>query len=798
MKRCLFVAVAFAAGAVSAGDVLKCGRGAQAEFQPAGVAVRLEGFLPGWKSVNSLAGGKGCEGGVVPFKMDWRTAKGCGNASFAQLPEGKVSARWFMTVDCSVKIEQLFLGVKIPLDKFDGGKYEYDGNCHSFPKVGSSFIFGHAKGVKTLSLVGRDGATRCEMELDRPHDVFMQDNSRFGGGFELRIMSPAKALSPGEMHCFGATLSTPAGLALATPSPVKIVAGDGWVPMRPSAAVKPGSALDFSSICGIDAPAGKYGRVVVRNGRFEFLDRPGVAQRFYGVNLCFGANYGQTKQEADAFASRLARLGYNAVRLHHHDGLLAGGAKDGTKINPGNMAELDALVAALFENGIYVTTDLYVSRRVPYRQCGVDRDGEFEMGDFKDAVRTNDAAAANLARFAKEWLTHVNPYTGRRWADEPGIVGISLVNENCPDNRRRLSPSEAEGAMAAEDRFFARMKQVVRGDVGSEIPLTDLNGWSMNPAWESCRRKFDYVDMHFYVDHPRFLETPWRLPSSCANVNPLRGEEPHGVSKAGRCRLAGKPFTVTEWNFAAPGKFRCAGGVVTGAWAAKHDWDGLWRFAWSHDIVGVKTPEKKPMGYFDMSGDPLLLASERATMCLFLRRDLAVGDDKSLVIGGKKGTLAIDTPRTCGFFSEGGRMRAGCLAADCGDAPTTIWASSIDGNAIADSSRILLTHLTDVQNTGTTYEDDTMDVLTEWGGLPHLMRNARAKVALALSPGKFEVFALDGDGSRRKKVPSAVKDGRLVFVADIAADRTAATYLYEIVRQRASHGTSMSDFSWKR
>ena len=783
MKKCMLVAAACFAGAVSAGEALRCGRGAQVELQSAGITIRPEGFLPGWKIVGSAADGE-TKGGIVPFKMDWRAATSRGNASFVQQPGGKVSARWFMTVDGTVRIEQLFLGVKIPFDKFDGGKYGYDGKLLPFPKVGSSFHFGHGKGVRSIALVGRDGATRCELALDCPRDVFMQDSSRFGGGFELRITSPAKTLSPGDMHCFGATLSSPSGLTLMTPTPVKIVAGDDWVPMRPSAEVKAGSALDFSSICGIDAPAGRYGRVVVRNGRFEFANRPGVARRFYGVNLCFGANYGQARQEADVFARRLARLGYNAVRLHHHDGILAGGAVDGTKINPKSMAELDALVAALFENGIYVTTDLYVSRRVPYRQCGVDMDGSFGMMEFKDAVRTNDAATANLARFAREWLAHVNPHTGRRWADEPGIVGISLVNENCPDNERRLSPSEMEGAKAAEDRFFERMKRVVRDEIGSEIPLTDLNGWSMNPAWDSCRRKFDYVDMHFYVDHPRFLETPWRLPSSCANTNPLRGVEPHGVSRAGKCRLAGKPFTVTEWNFAAPGKFRCAGGVVTGAWAAKHGWDGLWRFAWSHDIVGVKTPEKKQMGYFDVSGDPLLLASERATMCLFLRRDLAVGDDKSLVIDGKKGTLVIDTPRTCGFFSEGGRMRAGCLAADCGDAATAIWASSIDGRPIVDSSRILLTHLTDVQNTGTTYEDETLKVLTAWGGLPHLMRNARAKVALALSPGEFKVFALDGDGTRRRTVPCEFKNGRLAFVADIAADRSAATYMYEIVREK--------------
>ena len=782
MKKVFIAAALLAVGAASADEVLKCNSNAQAEFRDAGVVLQPGGYLPGWALVgcNSDRGGKG--GDVIPFRMDWRSAKGKGKATFAQLPGGKVAARWEMTVDDAVKVEQFFLGVKIPFDKFDGGAYEYNGKSAPFPNAGSKFQFGYAGGVKSVALVGSDGKIRCEMVLDGPYDVCMQDNTQFGGGFELRIKCPVKELSPGETYSFGATLSSSSGLTLSTPTPIKIAAGADWVPVRPSTAVKPGSALDFTSVCGVDAPAGKHGRVVVRNGHFEFEKRPGVQQRFYGVNLCFGANYGQTKQEADGFAKRLALLGYNAVRLHHHDGMLVTGAKDGTAINPRNMAELDALVAALFENGIYVTTDLYVSRRVPYREGGIDKDGHFEMGEFKEMVRTNDLAAANLVRFTKEWLTHVNPHTGRRWADEPGIVGISLVNENCPDNSTKLSPDGLERAKAAEDKFFALMKRTIRDEIGSAIPLTDLNGWSTNPAWESCRRNFDYVDMHFYVDHPRFLETPWRLPSSCGNANPLRGAKPHGVSSAERCRLEDRPFTITEWNFAAPGRFRGVGGIVTGAWAAQHDWDGLWRFAWSHDIVGVKTPEKKAIGYFDMSGDPLQLASERATMCLFLRRDIAVGDDKSFVVDGKAGTMAIDTPMTCGVFSEGGRMRAGCLTADSGGVPATIWASSLDGRPIADSSRILLTHLTDVQNTGATFEDDTMRVLLAWGDLPHLMRNGNAKVALSLSPGKFEVFALDGDGSRRRKVQS-VANGRAVgFVADIGTDPASATYMYEIVR----------------
>ena len=66
--------------------------------------------------------------------------------------------------------------------------------------------------------------------------------------------------------------------------PHYIVAGRNWKPIDYHKDILPGSVLDFSS--RLDAPAGKYGPVVIRNGHFEFRDRPGEPLRFYGTNLC--------------------------------------------------------------------------------------------------------------------------------------------------------------------------------------------------------------------------------------------------------------------------------------------------------------------------------------------------------------------------------------------------------------------------------------------------------------------------------------------------------------------------------
>ena len=143
-----------------------------------------------------------------------------------------------------------------------------------------------------------------------------------------------------------------------------------WVPFNPTAEVRVGSALDFSSVCGRVSPAGMHGRLMVAGDHFEFEKLRGIPQKFYGVNLCFSACYPKTEQDAETLAQRLAAVGYNAVRIHHHDRDLVYGSADGTHINPVQLDRIDRMFAVLKKAGFLISTDLYVSRNVPGREIG--------------------------------------------------------------------------------------------------------------------------------------------------------------------------------------------------------------------------------------------------------------------------------------------------------------------------------------------------------------------------------------------------------------------------------------------
>ena len=730
------------------------------------------------------------------------------------------------------------------------------------------------------------GRPAFRLAFPAPAQVLLQDNRKRISSFSLRIrprQGGGCAFNAGETRAFACTVTTADGVTVSVDAPIVISAGPDWIPLDYRKNIVAGSALDFSGQGLQDAPAGKYGWLKNENGHFAFEERPGVKQRFYGVNLCGDACM-PDKPLADEVVDRLVRLGYNAVRVHHYESTKNGivkGSADGLTLNAEMVDRFDYFLAKCFEKGLYVTTDLFTSRPVSWRALGIDRDGSTHH-DYKDLVLLHGPAFENWAAFARLLLAHVNPYTGRAYKDEPGLPLVSLVNEGGFHLRwRKLrkadylkkawaawlaeSRSRAPGfAVGADDpvtvkdgsplqlafhdsverRFYAKATALLRGELGMKALFTNQNMGPHSDAMTPLRDAlYDYVDDHFYVDHPEFLGKKWSQPSRCPNENPLRLANLAPVQRAYR-RLATKPFTITEWNFSGPGMYRGVGGILTGGMAALQEWDGLWRFAYSQGLGGLRDGVGRPY-YFDAAGDPFIQASDRACVCLFLRGDLgALADgvlnvvpplseadgtsldgvawrdaawqvrtaaavaalpgwqavdfrahrkdatapvplkpNPAIGIDRARGSFRIATPKTAGGFAPSGALRAGDVAFDVGKVPATVWASALDGRPIAQSRRILLTHLTDAQASGNVYAEPGRQTLLKWGKAPALVRNGRARVVLALdAPEGFAVYALETDGTRAERVPSEVRNGRLAFTADVNG-AGGARMLYEIVKE---------------
>ena len=802
-------------------------------------------------------------------------------------PPSFVSAEWRVTADKAGRFAEAFVGTDIPTSRIGGGTAIIDGEEVAIPAERGPKGHLFRNPASSIELRGPDGAMILRIVLDEPTPTLLQDNRHWNGdGLGIRLYFATGSCEAEKEYAVTAQFfSGGAGAeppSLAAADPVRIVAGPDWLPLAQEPWIEPGSALDFSAVLPRHEPAGKFGRVVAVGDHFEFENHPGVPQRFYGVNICDTANLPDTADDAERIAANLARMGYNAVRIHHHerwlvtengklpeDGALGDHALpvgadlraarfDGTALDPALVAKFDLLVAACVKHGLYLTTDLFVSRSnvIPWRALGIDRAGSVPTEKFKILCAFHESAFSNLCAWARNFLTHVNPHTGRSLAEEPALATLALINEGnlgnwgatalrdlpcveeawhawqnakrnekwTMDNGNKDGEQNANSTFSilhspfsqnpipdslytqpfatfladAETRLYERLRDFVRDELHCPVPLSSLSAWYEPVQYALPRAGFDYIDTHFYVDHPVFLDKPWRLPSRCPNRNPMSGSN-RGAQDCVWIRQFGKPFTVSEFNFSGPGRYRGVGGIATGALAALQDWGGIWRFDWACSRAGIANPSA-PMGFFDIANDPLSLAAERAALCLFLRGDLSplegeeplvldpialrdpangapridsLGDNakawkakvgtafdgsrklskaiesKAVSIDPATGTFLIDTPRTCGGFAESGAHTAGPLRFELqvpsqgvrGAAshpvvvPATIWVSSLDGAPIASSSHLLLTHLTDVQNNGIEYADPDLTILLKWGWLPHLMRNGAAQIELALGGG---------------------------------------------------------------
>jgi hypothetical protein len=173
----------------------------------------------------------------------------------------------------------------------------------------------------------------------------------------------------------------------------------------------------------LEKPAGKSGFIVAKDGHLRAGDR---RIRLLGVNLCFEACFPK-HEDADQIAPRMARFGINCVRFHHMDtsasprGLLK---DDRRTMDPAQLERLDYLISKLKANGIYADLNLHVGRNFP----GLPEAGGISFDKALDHFVPQMIESQH--EYARDLLTHVNPYTGKSYAEEPAVALIEISNED--------------------------------------------------------------------------------------------------------------------------------------------------------------------------------------------------------------------------------------------------------------------------------------------------------------------------------------------------------------------------------
>ena len=434
------------------------------------------------------------------------------------------------------------------------------------------------------------------------------------------------------------------------------------------------SPVDVSYL--LDAPAGKHGFVVVKDGHLATED--GQRIRFWGVNITDwskGSRQVPSKEDAPFIAATLARFGVNSVRFQFLDleeprGLIAKQGDSTRSMDADQFDREDYFIAELEKRGIYIDFNLLVGR--PFHEG----DGVKDAALLRQGAKGTSFFDARLLELQKEYaqqlLTHLNPYTKHKYTDDPAVAIVEINNENAINVGFR-SPSafyedELTGiynqwlakhrdaaqiaalrqicevaadapvpligrrggaAQAPPERFYAEaefyndlqrdyfldMEKYIKQTLGSKsliIATADHSHSSSGYPILLATTSMDIIDGHTYWQHPEYYVK--KLPMVNDPFNST-------VVELSRSAIAGKPYTVSEVNNPFPNDYAGEGIPVLAAYAGLQDWDALIWYTFEPKV----DPAWKPYvgDAFDISFDPVKMPELAAGALMFLRADVA-------------------------------------------------------------------------------------------------------------------------------------------------------------------------------
>ncbi len=434
-----------------------------------------------------------------------------------------------------------------------------------------------------------------------------------------------------------AKLSGPVGLEYG-----KVEDHKGWPKDILSDKVSP---IDLSFLNKNDLPAGKRGFVKAKGDKLIFGD--GTSAKFWGTNMMAYALFSTPEIDIKAHAKRLAQLGYNLVRIHHHDSdwvepnIFQNQKNNTHELSETAFKKLDWWIQCLEEQGIYIWLDLHVGRTVT-KNDGIDNFEDIAKGKSATIVKGynyfNESIQKQMQRFNEAYLNHVNSFTRRAYKNDPAVIALLITNENdltqhygnllfpkkgnpihsdlfANDVKHFAQQTSLEGKKLwrtwdmgdskifladVEHRFNQKMISHLR-NLGAKSPMVTTNSWGkMGLFGLPSLTDGDLIDAHSYGNGEEF------------NFNPHYN--PGFLTWIGAAQVTGKPLSVTEWNMGGfPIADRFTSPLYVAGIANLQGWDAMMLYGYSQ----VRLDKSAKASNFSTFNDPAITGVMPAAALLY-------------------------------------------------------------------------------------------------------------------------------------------------------------------------------------
>ncbi|MGN0846497.1 MAG: hypothetical protein ACI4RA_03840 [Kiritimatiellia bacterium] len=170
-----------------------------------------------------------------------------------------------------------------------------------------------------------------------------------------------------------------------------------------------------------------------------------------------------------------------------------------------------------------------------------------------------------------------------------------------------------------ERAYWTGMQKYLQQELGLEAPVSATQLGYSPPHVQA---ELDFVDNHAYWQHPS-INKNWKIGNS-AMVNAKGG----CVAALAAARVAGKPYTVSEYNHPYPNFYGAEGQPMLRAYGALQGWDGVFEYSYNNRQNAEPVNNEY---FFSLAARSDVLAHFPACAAIYLRGD--VKESATQVVG---------------------------------------------------------------------------------------------------------------------------------------------------------------------